>query len=267
VDVIVCQDVRMTDPGGAPMSDAERDPGAAPGLAPSTLLARADQRATQVVVGVLVVGIVLVVLGGVAGARLAPGSPARGWVVAAVCAALLALAAALAALVVRLPGRAVPADPDGLGRWYAGQLRRASAAAVAGLLAVLAVLLSGAAAVAALSGGTGGTAGGRTAEPVFTVQLTGSGEEGALTARVEFPGTAPGDVLVAEVVGVQEDNTKVLLARSVSRGDGGTLTAELAAPTGNYRNVMVTAVVGSRRCTAQLPTYEELRPMVSCTSS
>ena len=219
---------------------------AAAELQPAKSLARIDDKAKQVVSSVGLVGSVVTGFGLVAIGRLDSSTLARGLAVAAVCLALLAVLLALGSQLLRVTRGLTPGNLVEVQIWYRRQFRWAYLVIPAGLLVIVAVLLAGAAAVLVL------TAGPDAPQPGVAVQLTGSGRSAAATLRVEATGLPAGQALQVQVVGVEANGTRTVLARAVVlAGATGAASSTVEVPrAGAYSTVESTVEAPHWRCTA-----------------
>ena len=204
------------------------------------------ERARPLAAWCLLAGVLIVALTLVAAGRLSPTGWPRWLAVAAVVLAVLTVATAVGALVLRP--------------------RRATALTLTcGSLLVAAAALTGSAAVAVLAGGP---APAPASAEALTVVTTGSGEDLVLTLHAEMPGVAAGDLVRAQVLRVAsaEQGGPVVLAQqfTVAPGDG-PVPLDLTAPaSGDYDRLDVLVESADRRCTASVRPLIAEAPVVSC---
>jgi|SRR5579859_3128682 len=120
-------------------------------LTPAASLARIDTVGGRAVTTITVIGLLLTGLGTLAAGQFARHGAARGFAVAAVITATLAVACALTAQVLTVSHKLNADNLKQVQAWYESQFRfRARATQVATILLILAAVLAGATATATL---------------------------------------------------------------------------------------------------------------------
>jgi hypothetical protein len=218
---------------------------AAAELEPARSLARAEDRAKQLVGTVSVVGVLLGGLGLVAATRLEAVPVARWLAIATVTLASAGVVLALWTLVLR-EHTVRPNDLEAVQRWYAAQFRRARLVRAAGLLLLGGVLLAGLTGLVILVAHPDD-------RPVVELVVSGSGTAQTAHATVRWSGLPSTQVVIVTLTGMT-GTTRQVLAQGVANAEHGgraTVTLDTTKLRGASR-LVVSVVAGTRSCVTTL---------------
>jgi hypothetical protein len=242
----------VRDPGqadtGQSLSPADqRWKEAAAELSPARSLARAEDRAKQVIGNVGLVGTLLGGLGLVASERLRAFGPARGIIVATVVVAFASVLLASWTLLLREDTNVRVNDLRAVEAWYGRQFDRARLTRVAGVLLLVAVFLAGIGAVVVLTGG-------QARRPVIELVAAGSGADRTAQATVRWGDLPVGQLVLTTLQGEAGGDGEVVLARGVATADDKGVASVAIGDTkvGDDSQVTVVSMSGSVSCRATL---------------